>query len=83
MAGSMRNGILNLHLWAALAAGLILIVVAVSGCLLVFELQMDRWLDPEVSYVSPQDAPATYTAMLDLRALLVERGLARPYWEGT
>ncbi len=26
---------------------------------------------------------ATYTAMLDLRALLVERGLARPYWEGS
>jgi lipid II isoglutaminyl synthase (glutamine-hydrolysing) len=24
---------------------------------------------------------ATYTAMLDLRALLVERGVARPYWE--
>ena len=24
----------------------------------------------------------TYTAMLDLRAIAVERGLARPYWEG-
>ena len=26
---------------------------------------------------------ATYTAMLDLRAILVERGVARPYWEDT
>jgi hypothetical protein len=24
----------------------------------------------------------TYTAMLDLRRIAVERGLVRPYWEG-
>ncbi len=60
----MRKSILNLHLWAALVAGLILIVVAVTGCLLVFELEMDRWLDPAVSYVAPHGAPASYAAIL-------------------
>ena len=50
----MRKAIFKTHLYAALAAGLILIVVAVTGCLLVFELKMDRWLDPEVSYVEPK-----------------------------
>jgi hypothetical protein len=25
----------------------------------------------------------TYTAMLDLRAIAVARGLVRPFWEGT
>ncbi|MGN6379343.1 MAG: MurT ligase domain-containing protein, partial [Gaiellales bacterium] len=35
--------------------------------------------------VSAGDGPvyvlATYTAMLELRSLLVDRGAARPYWE--
>jgi uncharacterized iron-regulated membrane protein len=51
---SVRRAIFNTHLYAALITGSILIVIAVTGCLLVFELQMDRWLDPKVSYVEPQ-----------------------------
>ena len=50
----MRKAILKIHLYAALIAGLILVIVAVTGCLLVFELRMDRWLDPKVSYVEPK-----------------------------
>jgi uncharacterized iron-regulated membrane protein len=60
----VRKNILRLHLYAALAAGLILIVVAVSGCLLVFELKMDRWLDPSVSYVQSQGEAAPYAKIL-------------------
>ena len=41
----MHKTILNLHLYLALAASLFLLVICVSGCLLVFELQVDRWLD--------------------------------------
>ena len=50
----MRKAIFKTHLYAALIAGCILIIVAVTGCLLVFELKMDRWLDPRVSYVAPK-----------------------------
>jgi uncharacterized iron-regulated membrane protein len=34
-------------------------VVAVTGCALVFELQMDRWLDPAVSY-APAGPPLPF-----------------------
>ena len=42
-------------------------------------------LDRGLALVPPGGALAvlpTYTAMLDLRAIAVERGLVRPYWEG-
>jgi len=52
----MRNTVLKLHLYTSLAAGLVVLVVAVTGCVLVFELQMDRWLDPAVSYSTPGHA---------------------------
>jgi len=52
----MRNTILKLHLYTSLAAGLVVLVVAVTGCALVFELQMDRWLDLSVSYATPGEA---------------------------
>jgi uncharacterized iron-regulated membrane protein len=61
----VRKNILNLHLYAALTASLILIVVAVTGCLLVFELKMDRWLDPAVSFAAPQGEPASYVRILE------------------
>jgi uncharacterized iron-regulated membrane protein len=48
----MRNAALKIHLYTSLAAAIVLVVVGVTGCLLVFELQMDRWLDPSVSYVA-------------------------------
>lgn len=49
----MRKTIFNLHLYTSLASGLILVVVGITGCLLVWELTMDRWLDPKVSFVAP------------------------------
>jgi uncharacterized iron-regulated membrane protein len=54
---SVRKAIFNTHLYAALITGSILIVITVTGCLLVFELKMDRWLDPKVSYIQPQGEP--------------------------
>jgi UDP-N-acetylmuramyl tripeptide synthase len=42
---------------------------------------LDAALDRAVAGPGPLFLLATYTAMLDLRALLVERGAARPYWE--
>ena len=48
----MRNTLLKCHLYLSLVCGLVLLVVAVTGCALVFELQMDRWFDPSVSYAA-------------------------------
>ncbi len=60
----MRNAIFKTHLYAALITGFILIVIAVTGCLLVFELEMDRRLDPKVSYIQPQGEAVSLTRML-------------------
>jgi uncharacterized iron-regulated membrane protein len=60
----VRKTIFKAHLYAALATGCILIVIAFTGCLLVFELQMDRWLDPAVSYVEPKGERVPLTTIL-------------------
>ena len=47
---------------------------------------LDESLDRGLALTAPGDELAvlpTYTAMLSLRAIAAERGLARPYWEGT
>jgi uncharacterized iron-regulated membrane protein len=53
----MRKLFFNLHLYTSLTSGLILLVVALSGCLLVFEVPMDRWLNRSASYVEPHGQP--------------------------
>ena len=70
----MRKAILKTHLYAALIAGCILMIVAFTGCLLVFELKMDRWLDPKVSYVEPKGEPVPLTTLL-ARVQSAYRGL--------
>src|SRR5579872_64519 len=47
----MRQFVCKVHLWLALASSLVLLVVGITGCLLVFELSMDKWLDPTAFYV--------------------------------
>ena len=56
----------------SLVRALVLLVVAVTGCILVFELPMDRWLDPSVSYALP--GPALPLANLASAALAVAPG---------
>jgi uncharacterized iron-regulated membrane protein len=68
----MRNLLLKSHLCVSLVCGLILLVVAITGCALVFELQMDRWLDPSVSYAAP--GPALTLANLAVAALVATPG---------
>lgn len=60
----MRKAIFNLHLYAALATSIVLIVTVLSGALLVFEPRMDRWLDPKVSYNGPRGEKVSFAAML-------------------
>ena len=60
----MRKTIFNLHLYSSLASGLILVVVGITGCLLVWELTMDRWLDPKISFVEPRGETVPYARIL-------------------
>jgi uncharacterized iron-regulated membrane protein len=76
----MRKGspaykrIVELHLYAALTTGVILVVVSVTGCPLIFERKMDRWFDSGVSYVTPTGPPLTISKVLArLEALLPDQ----------
>ena len=68
----MRNLLLKSHVYVSLTCALILLVVAITGCAPVFELQMDCWLDPSVSYAAP--GPALPLASLVAAALAATTG---------
>ena len=53
----MRKLIFKLHLYSALVAGAVLLVIGISGCLLVFELSVDRWVDKSIAFVEPRGTP--------------------------
>lgn len=44
----LRRTLLWLHRWAGILAGLVILVVAVTGGALVFERQLDRWMNPHL-----------------------------------
>jgi uncharacterized iron-regulated membrane protein len=74
----MRKYILKLHLWLALGSGLVLLVVAATGCLLVFELRMDAWLDPGVFYVKEHGSPVPFATLTDhVRAAFPGRSITQ------
>jgi len=60
----LRDTLLKIHRYVALGVSLILLVVGTTGCLLVFELRMDRWLDPDVSYAASQAPPIPIAQVL-------------------
>jgi uncharacterized iron-regulated membrane protein len=60
----MHDALLKIHRYVALGVSLVLVVVGVTGCLLVFELRMDRWLDPQVSYVEPRETSVPLAQIL-------------------
>lgn len=80
----MRKSIYTLHVYSALVTGLILVVIAVTGCLLVFELRMDRRLDPAVSYIEPKGDPAPFGTIMEqlnaayLRQKITEINVGEP-----
>jgi len=47
----------KLHLWLGLASGLVVLIVAATGCLLVFEDELDEWANHDFYFVKvPQQA---------------------------
>ena len=64
MRSTARRALLTLHQWLGLAAGLFLVVIAVSGSALVFENEIDRALNPALSYVAPQERPLAIETLI-------------------
>lgn len=44
----LRRALLKIHLWLALAVGLYVIVISVSGSLVIFRPELNRWAIPRV-----------------------------------
>jgi hypothetical protein len=67
----LRRIILNLHLYAGLAAALFLTILGVTGSIMVFEDQIDGWLNP-------QPAIHPLPERLSLHALQIRLEAANP-----
>ena len=50
----MRKWILRLHLYLSLAAGLFVVVLGSTGCILAFETELDHLLHSRLFYVTPR-----------------------------
>ena len=50
----MRKLLFNLHLYAALIAGVFILILGLTGSILAFETEIDRLLHWTLSYVTPQ-----------------------------
>jgi uncharacterized iron-regulated membrane protein len=59
----LRKLLLNLHLWAGLIAGIFLILLSFTGSFMVFEDEIDRALNPKLTWVTPGAKRLTLTEM--------------------
>lgn len=50
----MRKLLLTLHLWTTLAAGVFIVILGVTGCVMAFEIDLDRLFHASLFDVSPQ-----------------------------
>jgi uncharacterized iron-regulated membrane protein len=63
MLAILRKLLLTLHLWAGLTAGIFLILLSVTGSLMVFEEEIDRALNPKLTWIKPSEKPLSLTEM--------------------
>ena len=61
----IRRVTLTLHRWVALAVSVLVILIAGSGAILVFESEIDRVLSPGLSYVAPRGQAVPLAAIKD------------------
>jgi uncharacterized iron-regulated membrane protein len=61
----LRKALLTFHRWAGLVAGVAIFVIAVTGCALVFEDDIDRLLNRELTVVEPGPRTLTHQTALD------------------
>src|SRR3982751_1587378 len=64
MGSLSRSALLALHQWLGLASAAFLIVIGVSGSALVFENEIDRALNPGLSYVTSGQTRQSFEFLL-------------------
>ena len=62
----MRKLILTVHLVLGISSALFVIVLGLSGAVMAFENDYDRWFSPKLWYVKPTGAPMSQQALLDI-----------------
>jgi uncharacterized iron-regulated membrane protein len=60
---TMRRVMLTIHLWAGLAAAVFLFALGVSGSLVAFENEIDRALNPKLTWIQPGTARLSLAQM--------------------
>jgi uncharacterized iron-regulated membrane protein len=43
-----------LHLWLGLVSGIIVLIVSITGCIFVFQKEINQWVHHDVMFVTPQ-----------------------------
>lgn len=59
----MRKLLLNLHLWAGLITGVFLILLSITGSFMVFEDEIDRALNPKLTWIKPGEKRLSLSEM--------------------
>jgi uncharacterized iron-regulated membrane protein len=73
MKPALRRAWLRVHLYLGLAAGGLFAVLGLSGSALVFYLELDTLLNPQIAVVQPAVAPSPDAVLQRLQALHPER----------
>ncbi len=61
----MRNVFLHIHRYVALTLALFLVVIGLTGSIIVFFPELDRWLNPELVVVTPSGTPLSILELRD------------------
>jgi uncharacterized iron-regulated membrane protein len=62
----MRRFWIFLHRWVGLAAAAFLVLSGLTGSILAFESDYDRWIHPSLWRVAPEGAPTSEQTLVDL-----------------
>jgi len=70
MRDTLRNRMGWLHEWVGFVGGLVLVVIFTGGSLALFDTELTRWMQPELSHYTP--APLSDDALNQVGALAAE-----------
>ncbi len=61
---NLRRFMLTVHLWAGLSAAVFLFALGISGSLVAFETEIDRALNPKLTWINPAAVRLTFSEMI-------------------
>jgi len=61
----MRKALFNLHLYLALVVGIFVLIIGLTGSIIAFEPELDRFLNPSLFRVQPQGQMLSTTALFN------------------